>query len=95
MRGILSEAMVMCASTPDAVEVLNVPDASEPGDLIYCDGFERQPDAQLNPKKKIFEAVAVDLKTNDSLAACFKGKLLTVAGKGVIKSKSLKNVNIK
>merc|ERR1712055_9914 len=58
MRGIMSEAMVMCASTPEKVEVLAPPPGSKPGDLVQVEGFSRAPDAQLNPKKKIFEACA-------------------------------------
>lgn len=94
MRGVLSEAMVMCASTPEKVEVLFPPEGCKPGDPVECEGFTRQPDAQLNPKKKIFESVAPDLKTNDNLQACYKGKALTVSGKNIT-SKSLKNVQIK
>lgn len=95
MRGVTSEAMVMCASTPEAVEVLSPPAEAQPGDLIECEGYIRQPDAQLNPKKKIFEAVAANLKTNDSLQATYKGTALTVPGKGAVTTKSLTNVNIK
>lgn len=94
MRGVLSEAMVMCASTPEAVEVLCPPESSQPGDPVDCSGITRQPDAQLNPKKKIFEAVAPDLKTNDSFHACYKGTALTVRGANIT-SKTLKNVQIK
>lgn len=94
MRGVLSEAMVMCASTPEKVEVLSPPEGSQPGDLIECEGYTRQPDAQMNPKKKIFETVAPDLKTNDTLEACYMGKRLNVAGKSIT-AKSLNNVPIK
>lgn len=95
MRGIISEAMVMCASTPEKVEVLSPPNGSIPGDLVYCEGYERNAPSQLNPKKKIFETVAVDLKTNSDLIGCYKDKPLYVPNKGNITSKSLKNVNIK
>lgn len=95
MRGILSEAMVMCASTKEAVEVLIPPENAEPGDVIECEGFVRKPDTQLNPKKKIFETIAPNLKTSDSLIACYQDSALTVLGKGPIVTKSLKNVNIK
>lgn len=95
MRGILSEAMVMCASTAEKVEVLSPPAGSVPGDHVHCEGFERNPDAQLNPKKKIFETCAPDLKTNDSLIACFKGAALNVPGKGNVIAQSLKNVYVK
>ncbi|XP_037714316.1 aminoacyl tRNA synthase complex-interacting multifunctional protein 1 [Drosophila subpulchrella] len=95
MRGVTSEAMVMCASTPDKVEVLSPPAGAVPGDLVHCEGYPRQPDAQLNPKKKIFEACAPDLKTNADLVACYKGAALHVPGKGNVVAQTLKNVNVK
>ncbi|KAH8254223.1 hypothetical protein KR032_008989, partial [Drosophila birchii] len=95
MRGVTSEAMVMCASTPDKVEVLSPPAGAVPGDLVHCDGYTRQPDAQLNPKKKIFETCAPDLKTNGDLVACYKGAALHVPGKGNVFAQTLKNVNVK
>ncbi|KAI8116006.1 hypothetical protein FF38_06958 [Lucilia cuprina] len=95
MRGITSEAMVMCASTPEKVEVLSPPAGAVPGDLVHCEGYPRTPDAQMNPKKKIFETCAPDLKTNDDLVACFKGAALHVPGKGNVVAQSLKNVQVK
>ena len=95
MRGITSEAMVMCASTPDKVEILAPPANAIPGDLVHCEGYTRNPDALLNPKKKVFETCAPDLKTNEQLVACYKGAALNVPGKGPIVSESLRNVNVK
>ncbi|GAB0090869.1 aminoacyl tRNA synthase complex-interacting multifunctional protein 1 [Sergentomyia squamirostris] len=95
MRGVTSEAMVMCASSPDKVEILSPPEGSIPGDLVSCTGFQRSPDAQLNPKKKIFETCAPDLKTNADLVACYQNSPLEVPGKGVIRAQSLKNVSVK
>lgn len=95
MRGVLSEAMVMCASTPDKVEVLSPPAGSVPGDLVECPGFPRTPDAQLNPKKKIFETCAPELTTNGKLEACFRGVAWQVPGKGSVTAQSLVNVNVK
>lgn len=95
MRGVLSEAMVMCASSAEKVEVLSPPSGAVPGDLVHCEGYTRNPDAQLNPKKKIFETCAPDLKTNESLVACFKGAALNVPGKGVVLAQTLKNVSVK
>ena len=40
MRGILSEAMVMCASTPEKVEILAPPSDAVPGDAVIVPGFE-------------------------------------------------------
>jgi aminoacyl tRNA synthase complex-interacting multifunctional protein 1 len=95
MRGITSEAMVMCASTPEKVEVLLPPVGSIPGDEIHVAGFPRVPDSVLNPKKKIFESVAPDLKTNTDRIAMYKGNAFTVPGKGVVTAPSLVGVSIK
>lgn len=94
MRGIMSEAMVMCASTPDKVEILSPPEDSKPGDLVYVEGYERQPDAQLNPKKKVFETCAPDLKIDTNKIATYKGVPWTVNGKHC-SSQTLTNVQIK
>ena len=72
MRGVLSHAMVMCASTPEKVEILSPPEGSVPGDLVEFEGYPRQPDQQLNPKKKIFETCAPDLKTDSNKVAVYK-----------------------
>ncbi|CAH0719942.1 unnamed protein product, partial [Brenthis ino] len=95
MRGVTSEAMVMCASSPEKVEVLIPPNGSVPGDLVSCEGYPREPEPQLNPKKKIFETCAPDLKTNDECVACYKGSPLVVPSKGPVVAPTLKNVNVK
>jgi len=94
MRGIMSEAMVMCASTPDKVEILTPPAGSKPGDPVLVQGYQRNPDTQLNPKKKIFEACAPDLAVNTLNEACYKGVRWTVNGEPV-KSQTLVNVQVK
>ncbi|KAJ8956505.1 hypothetical protein NQ318_019223 [Aromia moschata] len=95
MRGVTSEAMVMCASSESGVEVLSPPGNSQPGDLVYCEGYTRQPDPVMNPKKKIFETVAPDLHTNNNLEACYKNVPFTIPEKGVCVAKTLKNVPVK
>lgn len=95
MRGIMSEAMVMCASSDKGVEVLSPPEGCAPGDLVQCNGYIRNPDGVMNPKKKIFETVAPDLHTDANLKACYKGVPLEVPDKGHILAKSLANVAVK
>merc|ERR1711953_1613820 len=99
MRGIMSEAMVMCASTPEKVEVLAPPSGAAPGDVVTVPGFEGAPDEMIKPTNKkavsIFEQVAPDLKTNDNGEASYKGVAWEVKGKGSITSQSLKNVQVK
>lgn len=95
MRGILSEAMVMCASTPEKVELLQPPEEVKPGDRVVFDNYHGEPDAQLNPKKKIWEQVCPDIKTNDEGVAVYKDSEFRVEGvSGKFKS-NLKNVQIR
>jgi len=94
MRGIMSEAMVMCASTKEKVEILAPPLSANIGDPVLVEGFERKPDSQLNPKKKIFEAVAPDLKVNQDKAATYKGIPWTVNGEFCL-SQTLVDVQVK
>ncbi|GIX74435.1 hypothetical protein CDAR_235242 [Caerostris darwini] len=95
MRGITSEAMVMCASTPEKVEILTPPPGCVPGDKVVCDEYPGVPDILLPPKKKIFEQVAPDLKTDSNCNATYKSAPLKVVDKGVVKSTTLTNVQIK
>ena len=95
LRGVASEAMVLCASSPEKVELMVAPEGAQIGDKITCEGFDGEPIEQCTPKNKVFDAVAVDLKTNDSLIGCYKGVPLQIKGKGPIKSKTLKGVMVK
>ena len=95
MRGIKSEAMVLCAGNADKskVELLRVPEGSRPGDRIYVDGFDPIPDEQLNPKKKIWETVQPELKTDSSFVATYRGhKLMT--SRGVLRGATLAGASI-
>ena len=39
------------------VELVEPPEDSVPGERVSVQGYEEEPDEQLNPKKKIFEQV--------------------------------------
>jgi len=99
MRGIVSEAMVMCASTPEKVEILTPPPSAVPGDLVTVPGFDGVPDELIKPTNKknvsIFEQVAPDLKTNAELNAVYKDVAWEVKGKGNVTAKTLKGVQVK
>ena len=90
-----SIGMVMCASTPEKVEVLLPPKGSQPGDRVTFEGYPGTPDEQLNPKKKIWETVAPDLSVTSDKVAAYKGVAFTVAGKGPVVSSSLTNCPVK
>ncbi|XP_008511028.1 aminoacyl tRNA synthase complex-interacting multifunctional protein 1 [Equus asinus] len=95
MRGVLSQAMVMCASSPEKVEILAPPDGSVPGDRITFDAFPGEPDKELNPKKKIWEQIQPDLYTNDECVATYKGAPFEVKGKGVCRAQTMSNSGIR
>jgi len=57
---------VLCASNEahDNVEPVLVPEGVPVGERVSFEGFEGAPEAVLNPKKKLWEKIAPDLKTN-------------------------------
>jgi len=87
MRGIESHGMLMCASTPEAIEPIIPPAGSVPGDVVEFEGYTCRPDAQLNPKKNVLETVLADLKVNEAGIAVYKKSAFTIAGKGPCTSK--------
>uniref|UniRef100_H0WK07 Aminoacyl tRNA synthetase complex interacting multifunctional protein 1 n=2 Tax=Otolemur garnettii TaxID=30611 RepID=H0WK07_OTOGA len=95
MRGVLSQAMLMCASSPEKVEILAPPDGAVPGDRITFDAYPGEPDKELNPKKKIWEQIQPDLCTNAECVATYKGAPFEVKGKGVCRAQTMANSGIK
>ncbi|CAH2300813.1 aminoacyl tRNA synthase complex-interacting multifunctional 1 [Pelobates cultripes] len=95
MRGVLSQAMVMCASSPDKVEILDPPSGAVPGERITFQSFPGEPDKELNPKKKTWEQIQPDLLTDEQCVATYKGAAFEVSGKGVCKAQTMAKSNIK
>lgn len=76
------------------MEPLKIPDGVEAGSRISVDGYDGTPDVQLNPKKKVWEKLQADLKTNDIGVATWQGSfLLTADGQQILSS--LANCSIK
>lgn len=78
-----------CSSLSSAdhteVEPIIVPASASPGDRIAVDGYSGAPDDQLNPKKKVWEKLQVDLKTNDQGEAVWQSNyLMTPSGEKLI-----------
>mmetsp|Transcript_11024 Transcript_11024/g.19299 ORF Transcript_11024/g.19299 Transcript_11024/m.19299 type:complete len:268 (-) Transcript_11024:108-911(-) len=89
MRGVKSNGMVLAASNADhtQVELIIPPEGSQPGERVSFEGFEGDADATLNPKKKVWEAVQPDLKTDSHGVATYKGvPFMTSAGPCTAKS---------
>jgi len=96
MRGIESQAMLMCASIDDPrqVEPLIPPEGSSPGERVFIEGHEDgTPDEKLNPKKKIWEKLQPDFKVNDSKAQWQGSAMMTKLGQ--VTTSSVKNSPIK
>mmetsp|Transcript_20216 Transcript_20216/g.22479 ORF Transcript_20216/g.22479 Transcript_20216/m.22479 type:complete len:113 (+) Transcript_20216:3-341(+) len=96
LRGVASEAMIVCACSEDGSkkELLKPPTDCPLGEKITCEGYDGEPDAALNPKKKVWDKVKVDLRTNDSCEATYKGITLTTS-KGACKATSLSGCSLK
>lgn len=94
LRGHLSEGMIMCAKSGEIMELLEPPSNAQPGDLVYCESYERVPVEVGRDKKRLYDPLAPDMLTNDQLIACYKGSYLYLPEKGNITAKSLKNAPI-
>ncbi|CAJ0587332.1 unnamed protein product, partial [Mesorhabditis spiculigera] len=86
MRGVESRAMV---------EIMEVDPSAKPGTPVVCPPYEHRPDAQLNPKKKIWETVAEDLVVSPDGFATWKGQPLLVGGDSKMTAPTLRNVHVK
>ncbi|KAF4549117.1 tRNA-aminoacylation cofactor ARC1-like protein [Elsinoe fawcettii] len=81
MRGIKSAAMVLAASprlkegeTDDhkgPVELVELPDSAKAGERVYFEGWEGEPEAVLNPKKKQWEAIQPGFTTLENGEVAF------------------------
>ncbi|XP_060079508.1 tyrosine--tRNA ligase, cytoplasmic-like [Ylistrum balloti] len=96
MRGIESQAMLMCASVDDprVVEPLDPPEGSATGEKVFFDGYDGKPDEELKPKKKVWENLQPDLRTNGDCEAEWQGSTMKTK-LGNITCKTLKSSPIK
>lgn len=72
------------------------PADSKPGERVVIENFEDgKPDDILNPKKKIWEKLQVDLKVNAERVAQWQGNNLLTPSGSQIYSKTMINAPIK
>ncbi|XP_078485826.1 tyrosine--tRNA ligase, cytoplasmic [Ciona intestinalis] len=98
MRGIESQAMLLCASikseTSKEVEPLDPPAGSTAGDKVFIEEVNQvTPDERLNPKKKVWEKLQVDLLVTKDGIATWQGKNI-VTSKGSITAANLRGSSI-
>ncbi|XP_042485777.1 probable methionine--tRNA ligase [Macadamia integrifolia] len=96
MRGIKSQAMVLAASNGDhtKVELVDPPQLAPVGERLKFPGFDGEPDSVLNPKKKVWETLQVDLHTDLELVARYKDTPFTTSA-GVCGVKSISDGTIR
>lgn len=94
MKGFVSEGMVLAAKSSDGkVELIEAPAGSKEGDLIECEGLERDGPAwpaSTVKNKKIWEAMSADLHTNETGEACW-GTHVLITPAGRCKAESIAN----
>lgn len=70
------------------VELVEPPQGAVVGERVTFPGFEGLPDDVLNPKKKVWETLQVDLHTDKELVACYKDLPFTTSA-GICKVSSI------
>ena len=72
--GFASAGMVLAAKGGDKVELVSPPEGSKVGERVFVEGLEGEPfSAMQMKKKKTWDAVAKDLKTDGDGQASWKG----------------------
>jgi len=86
--------LIFYSADHTVVEPIVLPATATPGSRLSFEGFSGTPDEQLNPKKKVWEKLSADFKTNsDGLAVWKDNFLLTPEGEKL--SSKLANCSIK
>lgn len=106
MRGIKSCAMVLAASPKEVpgehdnhkgpVELVDPPVGATAGERVYFEGWQGEPETQLNPKKKVWETIQPGFTTTDEYEVGFEvGEVPQLAGEGESKKTGLGKLKTK
>ncbi|KAM4537255.1 aminoacyl tRNA synthase complex-interacting multifunctional protein 1 [Odontesthes bonariensis] len=96
MRGVASQARLLCCSTSDdCVELLAPPTGSVPGDRVTFLSYPGEPDRELQSKPRLWELLQPDLKVDSKGVANYKGCAFEVKGKGLCRAPSFTNCTIR
>lgn len=96
--GFPSHGMVMCASNADhtAVEYMEPPADAKIGERVLFEGYEKgdpEPENKI-AKKKVFEGIAPDLKTNAEGICVWKGAMSQTTAGPIKASKGMPNAHV-
>ncbi|XP_075941179.1 aminoacyl tRNA synthase complex-interacting multifunctional protein 1 [Anarhichas minor] len=96
LRGVVSQARLLCCSTPDdCTELLTPPTGSTPGDRVTFLNYPGDPDRELQSKDRVWELLQPDLQVDSRGVANYKGCGFEVKGKGLCRTPSLTDAVIR
>ncbi|XP_077074230.1 aminoacyl tRNA synthase complex-interacting multifunctional protein 1 [Siphateles boraxobius] len=95
VRGVQSQARLLCAVNQESMEPLTPPTSAQPGDRITFQNYPGEPEKELNPKQRIWERLLPDLCTDAKGVATYKGVAFEVRGKGLCRAPNISNGGIK
>ncbi|XP_050952538.1 aminoacyl tRNA synthase complex-interacting multifunctional protein 1 isoform X2 [Labeo rohita] len=95
VRGVQSQARLLCAVNQEIMEPLTPPTTAQPGDKVTFENYPGEPEKELNPKQRIWERLQPDLCIDLKGVATYKGVAFQVRGKGLCRAPSISNGGIK
>ncbi|XP_072552360.1 aminoacyl tRNA synthase complex-interacting multifunctional protein 1 [Salminus brasiliensis] len=95
VRGVQSQARLVCAVNQDKIEPLDPPTGAQPGDRVTFQNYPGEAERELNPKRRIWERLLPDLCTDGKGVANYKGVAFEVRGKGLCRAATISNGGIK
>ncbi|XP_051518419.1 aminoacyl tRNA synthase complex-interacting multifunctional protein 1-like isoform X2 [Myxocyprinus asiaticus] len=95
VRGVQSQARLICAVNQEKINPLTPPTGAQPGDRVTFQNYPGEPEKELNPKHRIWERLLPDLCTDVKGVATYKGVAFEVRGKGLCRAPGINNGTIK
>ncbi|MCJ8742080.1 hypothetical protein PDJAM_G00078270 [Pangasius djambal] len=95
VRGVQSQARVLCAVNQHRMEALAPPTGAQPGDRVTFQNYPGEAERELNPKWRVWERLLPDLRIDERGVATYRGVAFEVRGKGLCRAPTISNGGIK
>ncbi|MCI4387847.1 hypothetical protein PGIGA_G00079050 [Pangasianodon gigas] len=95
VRGVQSQARVLCAVNQHRMEALAPPTGAQPGDRVTFQNYPGGAERELNPKRRVWERLLPDLRIDERGVATYRGVAFEVRGKGLCRAPTISNGGIK
>ncbi|XP_068072848.2 uncharacterized protein isoform X1 [Danio rerio] len=95
VRGVQSQARLLCAVNQERMEPLTPPTGAQPGDRVTFQLYPGEPEKELNPKQRLWERLLPDLRIDARGVATYRGVAFEVRGKGLCRAPNITSGNIK